>query len=151
MRYVSESPYARALVWRRNASNADLVQMTVAAARMAAAVVQWPDGLPRQRAARIAHDFARRSVRYVREDGDQLIRLPWRAIADGQGDCKTLSVLVASIGAAAGRSVALRFVQYPGESWFGHVYAVIDGTPVDPELDFGAEVVYLHRLDIAIR
>lgn len=107
----------------------------------------WPDSLPLTDAAPIMHEFTRRLIAYDREDADQLIRMPWRTVEDGTADCKSTAILIASVCAKAGRSVALRFVQYPGEDWFGHVYAIVDGVPVDPELDFGEEVVYSSRLD----
>lgn len=145
--YAHDAPYTRALAWREDADNGDLVAMTVRAARIGARSLQWPAALNRADAARIAHAYAQDVVEYVREDGDQLIRLPWRTVADGQGDCKSLAVLVASLCAAAGRRVVLRFVAFPGEDWYGHVYAVVDGVPNDPELDFGEECVYSHRID----
>lgn len=145
--YAPEAPYARALHWNAQADNADLVALTLRAAREGARRVKWPRELPRRDAARIAHAYAQEVVRYVREDEDQLIRLPWRTVADGVGDCKSLAVLVASMCAAAGRRVVLRFVRYHGEDWYGHVFAVVDGVPVDPELDFSESVVYSHHLD----
>lgn len=148
--YNSEAPYTRALRYTRNASNGTLVRWCVDAVRQAWPLIEWPAGIPRRDAARIAHAYAQDVVQYVREDGDQLIRLPWRTVEDGQGDCKSLAVLVASLCAAAGRKVSLRFAQFPGEDWFGHVYAVVDGVPVDPELDFGEEVLYLARRDAVI-
>lgn len=149
--YIQEAPYVRALVWQTDADNADLVRLTARAARSAWPRIVWPDGLPREDAARIAHAYARDVVQYVKEDGDQLIRMPWRTVADGRGDCKSLAVLVAALCAAAGRSVALRYVAYPGEDWYGHVYAVVDGVPVDPELDFGKEVLYCAAIERRIR
>ena len=150
-KYVSNAPYARALAWHPDADNNDLVVLTTRAARTAWPVIRWPDGLPREHAAEIAHAYAQDVVRYVREDGDQLIRMPWRTVEDGEGDCKSLAVLVAALCAAAGRDVKLRFVQYDGEDWYGHVYAVVDGVPVDPELDFGKEVVYCAHIERRIR
>ncbi len=149
--YIQDAPYARALVWQRNADNSDLVRLTTRATRTAWPRIVWPNELPKKDAARIAHAYAQGVVQYEREDADQLIRMPWRTVADGRGDCKSLAVLVASLCAAAGRSVSLRFVAYPGEDWYGHVYAVVDGVPVDPELDFGKEVLYCAAIERRIR
>jgi hypothetical protein len=148
--YIAESPYTRALRWTGNANNRTLVRWCVDAVDAAWPLIEWPSGIPRRDAARIAHAYAKDVVQYVREDGDQLIRMPWRTVADGQGDCKSLAVLVASLCRAAGRRVVLRFVKFPGENWFGHVYAVVDGVAVDPELEFSEEVLYSHRLDVTI-
>lgn len=149
--HVIGSPYTRALRWRTNADNDTLVRWTTNAARAAWPLIEWPASIPPDEAAFTAWQFARECVRYEREDGDQLIRMPWRTLADGVGDCKSLAVLVASLCAAAGRNVQLRFVEFPGEDWFGHVYAVVDNLPVDPELEYGEEVAYISALDRRIR
>lgn len=145
------APYERATRWNPDADNATLVRYTIAAAREAWPRIKWPAALSKLNAARIAHEYAQCVVAYVREDGDQLIRMPWRTVEDGQGDCKSTAVLIASLCAAAGRHVVLRFVSFPGEDWYGHVYAVVDGVPVDPELTFGQECIYLHHIDRVIR
>jgi transglutaminase-like putative cysteine protease len=145
--YVHNAPYTRAARYRMNATNADLVRDVIDATRAAWPCIEWPQSIPRRNAAFAAWQFARDRVRYVREDGDQLIRMPWRTLEDGQGDCKSLSVLVASLCRAAGCRVALRFVRYPGDDHFGHVYAVVDGVPVDPELAFGDQVLSVEQID----
>lgn len=145
------APYARALRWNPEADNATLVRWTTKAARDAWPCIAWTAKVARADVPRVVHAFAVDMVRYLREDGDQLIRMPWRTLEDGQGDCKSLAVLVGSLCAAAGCSVVLRFVAYEGEDWYGHVYAVVDGVPVDPELEFGKECLYLHHIDRRIR
>lgn len=147
--YVRDAPYARALRWDAQADNAALVRMTLSAARDAWQYIEPP--FPRRDAARLAHGYAQDAVAYMREDGDQLIRYPWRTVADGRGDCKSLSVLVAALCAASGCRVDLRFVQYAGEDWYGHVFAVVDGVPVDPELAFGQECTYVRAVDRPVR
>lgn len=143
-------PYVHALRWTRNATNGTLVRWCVEAVRHAWPRIHWPQTISRADAARLVHAYARAMVRYEREDGDQLIRMPWRTVADGVGDCKSLAVLVASLCAAAGCRVALRFVRFENENWYGHVYAVVDGVVVDPELHFGEEVLYSSRKDVTI-
>ena len=113
----TDAPYTDALVWNEDATNDDLITHTLTAVRIAGRAIVWPEGVDKARAGRIAHAFARQAVRHVREDGDQLTRMPWRTLLDGRGDCKSLAVLVAALCAAAGRSVALRYVAYPGEDW----------------------------------
>lgn len=149
--YVGNAPHTRALRYAHDADNDTLVRWTCAATRHAWPLIEWPDSIARTDAAETVHAFAREAVRYEREDGDQLIRMPWRTIADGVGDCKSLAVLVASLCAAAGCRVVLRFAQFPGEDWYGHVYAVVDGVAVDPELEFGKEVLSSAHLDRRIR
>lgn len=149
--YVVNAPYTRAMRWTDNADNDTLVKWTTHAARTAWPCIEWPDSIPREEAAQVAHAFAQEVVRYEREDGDQLIRMPWRTLADGVGDCKSLAVLVASLCAAAGCRVVLRFTAQPGEDWFSHVYAIVDNLPVDPELQFGDEVPYISAVDRRIR
>lgn len=148
---ATNAPYARALRWEPNADNATLVRWTTKAARDAWPCIPWSLKVPRAEVPRLVHAFAQDTVQYLREDGDQLIRMPWRTLEDGQGDCKSLAVLVGSLCAAAGCSVVLRFVAYPGEDWYGHVFAVVDGVPVDPELEYGEECLYSHHLDRRIR
>lgn len=146
------SPYHNTHRWNPAADNAWLVRQTTKAARTAWPLLELPrDLFTREDAARVAYAFARDQVQYIREDGDQLIRYPWRTLADGRGDCKSLAVLIASICAAAGCRVDLAFVAYEGEDWYGHVFAVVDGVAVDPELQFGDEVLYSHRIDKRIR
>ena len=148
LRTVTElSPYGGTVHFNADASNADLVRYVMQTARAAWPFIEWPKGIPRRDAARAIHELARRRVRYVREDGDQLIRFPWRALEDGQGDCKTLSVFVASMARAAGLPVRIRFVRYLGDDHFAHVYAVVDGIPVDPELSYGEEVTFESKMD----
>lgn len=149
MRYerVSNAPYTGTIRARDRATNADLVRDVTDAARTAAGKLEWPANIPPEDAAEAMHAFTRAAVHYEAEDGDQLIRMPWRTIADGTGDCKSTAVLIASMCRAAGRDARLRFVRYDGEDWFGHVYAVVDGTPVDPQLQFGEEVIHSHHTD----
>lgn len=149
-RYVPESPYTRALVWRERASNDDLVEMVTVAARTSWPCIRVPRFMDRESAPHYAHTFARSAVDYVLEDGDQLIRLPWRTVADGVGDCKSLAVLTAALCRAAGCATVLRFVQYAGSDHFGHVYTVADGVVVDPELPYGAEVTYERHVDVPV-
>lgn len=139
--------YPHALKYTDNAGTMDLVRYVMFAIRNAWRRMDVRDIMPRKEAARLAYDAARALVEYRRESGDQLVRMPWRAIEEGVGDCKTTAVLIASLCQAAGCRVTVRFVKYGNEDHYGHVYAVVDGVPVDPELAFGDEVVYASALD----
>lgn len=145
--YARNAPYARALRWSRNATNADLCAMVMKAARDAWPYIYFPRNISRDEAPAAIYEYVRERVHYVREDGDQLIRMPWRTLEDGRGDCKSLTVLVASLARAAGCSVVVRFVQYPGDDHYGHVYPIVDGVPIDVELPLGDEVTFESKED----
>lgn len=126
--------------------NPELVAMTVAAAQEA--VRKVVGGLPAGLAPRLCWWYVRHFTRYEEEGPDaQMIRLPWRFVDDGVGDCKSQAIYTAAICAASGCRVALRFATLPGDVEPGHVYAVVDGVPVDPLLEFGEECSYIAAVD----
>lgn len=131
--------------------NSQLVGMVVKAARMAARSMRWPQGLPREDAARIVHEYIRRRVKYDAEPAsDQVVRLPSATVKQRKADCKSTAVFIASAAAAAGRRVDLRFIrQKRGDHW-SHVYAVVDGVAVDPLLRFGREAIHSQSMDVPI-
>lgn len=156
MRYEPEpnAPYAGVIRARSNADTYDMVRDVCDATRHAVGIMRrvgWPRNVSRERAAQLMWQLCREAVQYVREDGDQLVRMPWRSLEDGRGDCKSYAVMVATMCALAGRDVVLRFVQYEGDNYYAHVFAVVDGRAVDPELTFGDECLYLYHLDKAVR
>jgi hypothetical protein len=106
--------------------------------------------MSRKRAPRSCWEFLRHCIAYVPEYEDQMIRMPWRTIKDGRADCKSQSVFTAAVCHAAGCNVELRIVQLHGDEHFGHVYAIVDGTPVDPLLPYGTEVSYIGSETIPI-
>lgn len=135
---------------RSNATTWSLVHDVTEAARMSAAALEWPRGIPSKDAARIMHGVAA-DVRYVAEDGVQMIRAPWITIQHGRADCKSTAVLIAAMCKAAGRRVQLKFLQYePGPTHWAHVYAVVDGVPADPLLDFGNEFPYFSAHTVTV-
>lgn len=150
IKYVQGAPYARAMDWNTDATNADLVALVVYAARRARPFVKVPAFVSRDNAPEVVHAFARDRVRYVLESGDQLVRMPWRTVQDGRGDCKSMAVLCATLLASAGCDTVLRFVRYRGDDHFAHVYAVGDGVPVDPELPLGSEVSAVEVVDFPV-
>lgn len=138
---------------RNDADTWTLVEDVTFATREAAKVCTWPKELLRREAAEIMHGYAASEVEYIAENGTQMIRGPWVTMRHRRGDCKSTAVLIASMCAAAGRKVQLKFLQYDdrnGDHW-AHVYAVVDGTPVDPLLQFGEEFTYLRSHTVTIR
>jgi len=127
-------------------NNPELVAMTVATAEAAVGMVAG--GLARAEAPVLCWLFVRHFTRYEEEGPEaQQIRLPWRFVADGVGDCKSQAIYTAAVCAASGCRVALRFATLPGDEEPGHVYAVVDGVPVDPLLEFGKECAYIAAVD----
>ena len=116
----------------------------------ATVAARWVGGIPGWNSEQI-HDWVQRTIKY-REDTDpnnQRLRMPWATVQEGAGDCKSTAILIAALAAASGRRAALRFVDQRGEGW-DHVYAIVDGIPMDPLLSAGKEVDYLCRYDIKI-
>lgn len=140
-------------------SNADLRREIVAVGRRAVQAIRSNPESRREihalaerhgpeQLARILWRYVRERTRYRAESGTQRVRYPAALLREGIGDCKSTGIFIASMMAAAGIPVVLRFVQTPGRPWYGHVYAVADGIgPVDPLLPFGTEVEYLRRED----
>lgn len=139
----------RGVVSSRLVDNPELVADIAAAAIAAAAMVRG--GLPREQAARWCHDFIRERTSYRQEGPDaQTSRMPWRLIADGVGDCKSQAIFTAALCARSGCRVFLRFATLPGDTEPGHVYAVVDGVPSDPLLEYGQECAYISAIDVPI-
>lgn len=131
-------------------TNAELVALVAAAAVEASKAVAG--GLPREDAPRMCWEYVRHGTRYLEETdpNGQLPRMPWRFAADGVGDCKSQAIYIAAVCAASGCSVVLRFATLPGDTLPGHVYAVVDNSPVDPLLSYGAECSYIAALDVPV-
>lgn len=129
--------------YRKKATTWSLVGDVIAATYIAARNIAWPVGLHRHLAAEITHAQAA-ELNYAAEVGTQTIRLPWVSLDDASVDCKSTAVFIGSMCRAAGRSVSLRFVQYSnGPTHWEHVYAIVDGRPVDPLLPIGQEYPYI--------
>lgn len=137
---------------RHDADTWSLVDDVTTTAFVALRHCSWPEEIPRSEAAETMHAYAA-EVDYIAEDGTQYIRAPWITAQQRRADCKSTAILIASMCAAAGRRVELKFLQYDdndGDHW-AHVYAVVDGVPVDPLLPFGEEYPYLRHLKVRIR
>lgn len=58
------------------------------------------------------------------DDGMQYIKSPARLLADGEGDCKSLTMFIACCLHCMGIKHIIRFVNYDGGSQYTHVYPV---------------------------
>lgn len=75
------------------------------------------------------------NVRYLLDrEGDQYIKSPARLLADGCGDCKSLTMFVACCLHCLGIKCIVRFVNFDGSSQYSHVYPVA----VD---EYGREII----------
>lgn len=138
----------RQLLLDIEADNAALAASVVAATRTAA---KWLAAETfSEPVERVCHAMIRDGIRYDAEHGTQYVRMPWRLIEDGVGDCKSYAVFIGAVCRARGCGVVLRFVRQHGQSHFSHVYAVVDGVPVDPLLPFGEECKYDSCEDVRI-
>lgn len=127
----------------REVDNLGLARDVMHVAAASIGMVQG-SGLPRSEIARACWEFLKHEVRYYAEPmGAQICRFPWVTVAHRVADCKSQAIYTVAMCAASGCRVALRFAVLPGETEFGHVYAIVDGTVVDPQLNFGEEVSYI--------
>ena len=128
----------------------DIGSDVVFAAHLAALNIAAGEPLDRDGLAYECWKMLRDDVAHEPERRDQMIRLPWVTLAEGRGDCKSEAVLIAGVCAGAGCNVVLRMICHPGEDHYGHVYAVVDGVPVDPSMPFGEEMKYAAAQDVPV-
>jgi hypothetical protein len=130
-------------------TNGDLRRLVVREARSAARRVGKlpPDLIPREDVPRVLHAYVVQYVPYVEDDDLQSIRRPAALVHGYSGDCKSTAIFIGSLAKKAGCDVVLRFAAYPETGYFSHVYAVVDGVPVDPLLPFGHEEPYIRKED----
>lgn len=74
--------------------------------------------------------FVKQNVQYVNDtDGIERVYTPDRTIREGKGDCKKMTVLIASVLKAAGIEPILKHVVYgPAEKWT-HIYTIVSTVP----------------------
>ena len=91
-------------------------------------------GLSRDEQCYSIFDFVIRNVQYrVDRAGYQYIKSPARLLQDGVGDCKSMTIFIASCLHCLGIPHVIRFVNFDGGSQFTHVYPIAfseDGTPI---------------------
>lgn len=70
-------------------------------------------------------DYLIKNVRY-KEDiaGYQYIKSPARLLADGEGDCKSMTIFIASCLHCLGIPHTIRFVNFDGGKQYTHVYPI---------------------------
>lgn len=91
-------------------------------------------GITTEEACRRIFDYMVENVRYKLDTyGSQYIKSPARLIADGQGDCKSLTMFLACCLHCLGVDHIIRFVNFDGGTQFSHVYCVA--------LDHGGEII----------
>lgn len=144
-----ETLHARVL-WDGTVDNDGLVTLTVNAARDAVAVLRRagrPAPCPLDVLPRWCWTYCRDHANYHAEQDTQYVRMPWAFVEDGVGDCKSTAVFIGALCRAAGANVKLRFTGEVANGPYSHVYAIINGTPVDPLLTYGVEAFSLRSLD----
>lgn len=131
--------------------NGDLVRWVTLAAREAVRSMRWPDALHTDDAPRLLHRYIRERIAYRAEPPhDQVVRMPSATVKQRVADCKSTAVFIAGGAAAAGHRVALRFIKQHGGVAWSHVFAVVDGVPVDPLLRYGRQAVSSQAKDIPL-
>jgi len=101
--------------------------------------------------------FIKNNVTYkIDPEGYQWVRTPSRLIADGEGDCKSFSVLAASLLKCLGITPTFRFTSYNSSPTHTHVYVVAKqkGSKeiiIDAVIDgFNTQKPYTHKKDITM-
>lgn len=91
-------------------------------------------GITTEEACGRIFEYLVENVRYKLDTyGCQYIKSPARLIADGQGDCKSLTMFLACCLHCLGISHIIRFVNFDNSNQFSHVYCVA--------LDHGKEII----------
>lgn len=101
--------------------------------------------------------FIKNNVRYkIDPEGYQWVRTPSRLVADGEGDCKSFSVLAASCLKCLGVTPTFRFTSYNSSPTPTHVYVVVKQKQgkeiiIDAVINgFNTQKPYTHKKDITM-
>lgn len=113
----------RVIAHVRRAENADIVRLCTMAVHDPIAVVAWPEDFDPEDAPRLAWQTLR-SLRYVADEEQQVVKAPHVLLDTGVGDCKSFAVFAAKTMRAAGWVAWLRFVKNEPGPNFQHVYAI---------------------------
>lgn len=82
-------------------------------------------GLNREKACEAVFGHMCENVRYQLDpDGEQYIKSPARLLKDGCGDCKSLTMFIASCLHCLDIPCIVRFVNFDGGNQYTHVYPV---------------------------
>ena len=82
-------------------------------------------GLPIDEQCRCIFGYLVAKVRYkVDEPGYQWIKSPARVLEDGVGDCKSMTIFIASCLHCLGIRHTIRFVNFDGGDQYTHVYPI---------------------------
>lgn len=129
MRYAAPIADFKTTVNKLNAINSDII--TALESSFPAAVQQTKTFAKNflagtdQETANKVWTFLKSNINYRRDsEGRQQVRLPARLIADGFGDCKSYSLLAASVLANLGFKVGFRYTSYGNSSTPTHVYCI---------------------------
>ena len=77
-------------------------------------------------------NFAFKSAFFVPDEpGSQVIRTVNATLRDKSANCVDYTVFIAAIAKCAGLDVIIRIVQCEGHKNYGHVYPIINNTPLD--------------------
>ena len=98
---------------------------------------------------RAVFDFIIENVNYNEDpDGVQWIRTPARLLHDGEGDCKSMAILSASILNNLGIPCFFRFVSFSKNHQITHVYTVTEsGIIIDPVERVNGQPVFNYASD----
>lgn len=143
---------ARIIARVRDARNRDLGTLVAHAATDETAGVHWPDEWNRDEAPLLVWELLK-TLTFREDKNVQQVQAPRVLLTTGVGDCKSFSVLAAQLLRDAGWNVTLKFIQYPHQDFYGHVYVIasdgarsyiVDGV----NDDFDAEFDHLSSIDL---
>lgn len=102
---------------------------------------------------RAVFEFIINNVRYNEDpDGVQWIRTPARLLHDGEGDCKSMAILSASILNNLGIPCFFRFVSFSKNHQITHVYTVTEsGIIIDPVERVNGQPVFNYASDFTYK
>lgn len=138
--------HAPRVLWEGETDNAQLVRVVTDTARASWPVLVYDGSIPRGRLALACWQYVVDCTTYVPERETQRVRTPWAFVHEGVGDCKSQAVFIASVCKAAGLQTKMCFVSTMDPAYYSHVFAIINGRPVDPLLPFGAACRSLRTL-----
>lgn len=102
--------------------------------------------------------FLREKVKYQKDpDALQMVKLPARLIAEGAGDCKSLSITAGALLKNLGFPVVFRYVSYSGNPTPTHVYIITfdkTGAPIIVDAvykQFNKEVPFRSKRDYLMK